>query len=65
MSAAGKGDTPRPCDAPTYRENYDRIFGKREPETPHWTCAEHAWTKDTPCPDCAERQNLTSEADAT
>ncbi len=26
---AGKGDVPRPCDTKKYRENYERIFGKK------------------------------------
>lgn len=26
---SGKGDTPRPGDGQRYREEYDRIFGKR------------------------------------
>ena len=26
-TGAGKGDTPRPCNAKKYRENYERIFG--------------------------------------
>ena len=32
---AGKGDTPRPVDAKTYRDNYDRIFRKHEIIKPH------------------------------
>jgi hypothetical protein len=27
---AGKGDTPRSCHSVQYRENYDKIFGKRK-----------------------------------
>ncbi len=26
---AGKGDVPRPCNAKKYRENYEKIFGKK------------------------------------
>lgn len=29
----GKGDTPRPVDFQKYRENHDRIFGKKKPES--------------------------------
>jgi hypothetical protein len=32
---AGKGDTPRPVDAKTYRDNYDRIFRKHGIIKPH------------------------------
>jgi hypothetical protein len=28
--SAGKGDKPRPVDGDKYRENYDRIFGKKK-----------------------------------
>jgi hypothetical protein len=28
--SAGKGDTPRPVDGEKYRENYDRIFMKKQ-----------------------------------
>jgi len=27
---SGKGDNPRPIDEDKYKENYDRIFGKKE-----------------------------------
>jgi hypothetical protein len=30
--SAGKGDKPRPVDGDKYRENYDRIFSKKEKE---------------------------------
>jgi hypothetical protein len=28
---AGKGHAPRPCDQQRYAENYDRIFGGKNP----------------------------------
>ena len=31
--SAGKGDTPRPVDGETYRDNYEAAFRKKE--TPH------------------------------
>jgi hypothetical protein len=33
---AGKGDTPRPVDGKTYRDNYDRIFARSV--YPAWIC---------------------------
>lgn len=33
MSAGGKGSSPRPIPDPkSYEENWDRIFGKKQPE---------------------------------
>jgi len=29
---AGKGDTPRPVDGQTYRDNWEAIFSKKTPE---------------------------------
>lgn len=31
-SDGGKGDKQRPTDQQKYNENYDRIFGKKEPK---------------------------------
>lgn len=31
MSDGGKGDKQRPTDQKKYNENYDRIFGKKDP----------------------------------
>ncbi len=30
--SAGKGDTPRPVDGQTYRNNWEAIFGNKKPE---------------------------------
>jgi hypothetical protein len=38
--SAGKGDKPRPVDGPTYRANYDAIFGRKYPE---WVCRPCGW----------------------
>jgi hypothetical protein len=37
----GKGDTPRPLNLERYRENYERMFGRR--------CLKH---RRTGCPEC-------------
>jgi hypothetical protein len=34
---AGKGDTPRPVDGQTYRDNWESIFRKGKPY-PDWIC---------------------------
>ena len=31
--AAGKGDSPRKVDLKKYRENYEKIFGKKKKKT--------------------------------
>ena len=32
MHSAGKGDKYRPVDMNKYRENYEKIFGKKKPK---------------------------------
>tara|TARA_R110002020_G_scaffold287099_1_gene502567 strand:+ start:16173 stop:16352 length:180 start_codon:yes stop_codon:yes gene_type:complete len=56
---AGKGDKRRPEDAQAYRDNHDRIFGKKvkEEEEPsdedfyvYCDVCGYDWEKDDPCP---------------
>lgn len=46
LNQAGKGDAPRNCQSKAFRDEYDRIFGKRGPVCPHGL---HIGDD---CPDC-------------
>jgi hypothetical protein len=55
MTQNGKGDAPRPYSVPieTYKNNFDRIFGKKDADNCHYSglasTQSYADTEDTMC----------------